>query len=331
MSLFGRKKNGGGGDGGKTRVFFCTDVHGSTVCFKKFINASSFYGADVLILGGDVTGKMVVPIARQTDGSYLTSFAGEEHRFSGEDEVRAFVKRTTNMGFYPKVMDEEEFRSIHASQDAQDALFSQLIRERLEEWIAYADEKLAGTGARVFAAPGNDDLFEVDELLEQSESIELLEMRVRRISDDHEIVTSGWSNKTPWNTEREATEEELADRLRGMLDQVQDMERCIFNLHVPPYDSKIDICPKLDDELRVVYSMGNPVMAPAGSTAVRQAVERHQPLLGLHGHIHEGRGEAQIGRTLCLNPGSVYSEGVLNGVLLTLEDGRVRDHQFTQG
>ena len=330
MSLFGKKKNGGG-DKARTRIFFCTDVHGSTVCFKKFINASDFYGAEILILGGDVTGKMVVPIARQGDSSYLTSFAGEDMRFSGEDEVRDFVRRSTNMGFYPKVMDEDEFQTIRSSQEAQDELFRTLMRERLEEWVEYADGKLDGTGVRAFAAPGNDDLFDVDQVLAASEHIELLEMRVLRLSDDHEIVTSGWSNKTPWNTEREATEDELAERLQGMLDQVQDMERCIFNLHVPPYNSKIDVCPKLDGDLKVVYSMGNPVMAPAGSTAVREAVERNQPMLGLHGHIHEGRGEAQIGRTLCLNPGSVYSEGILNGALITLQAGQVKDHQFTQG
>ena len=123
----------------------------------------------------------------------------------------------------------------------------------------------------------------------------------------------------------------MATRLSSMLDQVQDMERCIFNIHVPPNNSKIDICPKLDENMKVVYDMGNPVMAPAGSTAVREAIERHQPLMGLHGHIHEGRGETKIGRTLCLNPGSVYSEGVLNGLLVTLADGRVKDYQFTQG
>jgi len=87
----------------------------------------------------------------------------------------------------------------------------------------------------------------------------------------------------------------------------------------------------IDADMKVVYDMGNPVMAAAGSTAVRDAIERLQPLVGLHGHIHEGRGETKIGRTLCLNPGSVYSEGVLNGLLLTLADGQVKDYQFTQG
>jgi uncharacterized protein len=325
---FGRKKRSSTQG---TRVFFCTDLHGSDVCFKKFVNAADFYGTQILIMGGDVTGKMVVPIALQPSGTYLTSFAGEDLEFTSTDDVAAFKKQLANMGFYPATMDEEEFRAIRASQDEQDRLFRELLRSRLEQWIAYVDDKLRGTGVQVFAAPGNDDFFEVDDLLGASETIELLEMKVHRLTEEHEIITSGWTNPTPWNTERECSEEELAARLESMFEQVEDMERCIFNIHVPPNNSKIDICPKLDENMKVVYDMGNPVMAPAGSTAVREAIERLQPLVGLHGHIHEGRGEAKIGRTICLNPGSVYSEGVLNGLLLTLAGGQVKDYQFTQG
>ncbi len=314
-----------------TRVFFCTDIHGSNVCFKKFVHAADFYGTQILILGGDVTGKMVVPIAEQSSGVYLTSFAGENLEFTSEQEVTAFKKQLGNMGFYPATMGEEDFRTIKASQEEQDRLFKELIRRRLEEWIEYADEKLGETEVKVFAAPGNDDFFEVDEMLSASNTIELLEMKVHRLTPEHEIITSGWTNPTPWNTERECSEEELAARLESMFERVEDMEHCIFNIHVPPNNSKIDICPKLDGNMKVVYDMGNPVMAPAGSTAVREAIERLQPLVGLHGHIHEGRGETKIGRTLCLNPGSVYSEGVLNGLLLTLADGQVKDYQFTQG
>lgn len=328
---FLRKKAAGSSNGGGTRIFFCTDVHGSDVCFKKFINAANFYGTQILILGGDVTGKMVVPIAKQPSGAFLTTFAGENLEFTTDTEVADFAKQLRNMGFYPKAMDEEEFRNIKASQEEQDRLFRELIRERLAQWIDYADGKLNGSGVRVFAAPGNDDFFEVDEMLESSETIELLEMKVYQLTDEHEIITSGWTNPTPWNTERECSEEELAKRLESMFEQVKDMENCIFNIHVPPNNSKIDICPKLDENMRVVYDMGNPVMAPAGSTAVREAIERLQPLMGLHGHIHEGRGETKIGRTICLNPGSVYSEGVLNGVLVTLAGGQVKDYQFTQG
>jgi Icc-related predicted phosphoesterase len=314
-----------------TRVFFCTDLHGSDVCFKKFVNAADFYGTEILIMGGDVTGKMVVPIAEQSSGTYLTSFAGKDLEFTSTDEVTAFKKQLGNMGFYPATMDEEEFRAIKASQNEQDRLFKELIRRRLEQWLEYVADKLSGTGVRVFAAPGNDDFFDVDELLEASDTIELLEMKVHRLTDEHEIITSGWTNPTPWNTERECSEEELAIRLESMFGQVEDMERCIFNIHVPPNNSNIDICPKLDADMKVVYDMGNPVMAAAGSVAVREAIERLQPLVGLHGHIHEGRGETKIGRTLCLNPGSVYSEGLLNGLLLTLAEGDVKDYQFTQG
>jgi Icc-related predicted phosphoesterase len=316
---------------GTTKIFFCTDIHGSNVCFKKFINAAEFYGSQILILGGDVTGKMVVPIARQSSGPFLTTFAGQDIQFTSEEEVTNFAKRTSNMGFYPKVMSEDEFQEIKASPQAQEELFRQLIRGRLEEWLSYAEDKLAGTEVQVFAAPGNDDFFEVDDILEASDRISLLEMQVHELTEHHEIITTGWTNYTPWNTERECSEEELEDRLRMMVEKVADVERCIFNIHCPPHNSKIDVCPKLDDELRVVYEMGNPIMAPAGSTAVRKLIEEMRPLLGLHGHIHEGRGEVRIGRTLCLNPGSVYSEGVLNGVLVTLSDTGVVDYQFTQG
>jgi Icc-related predicted phosphoesterase len=325
---FGRKKRSSTVG---TRVFFCTDLHGSDVCFKKFVNAADFYGTQILIMGGDVTGKMVVPIVKQPSGVYLTTFAGDELEFTSDEEVATFKKQVGNMGFYPASMTEDEFQAIKASQEEQDRLFREHIKARIEQWLEYAENKLKGTGVQVFAAPGNDDFFEVDEMLSTSSTIELLEMKVHRLTDEHEIITSGWTNPTPWNTERECSEEELATRLSSMLNQVQDMERCIFNIHVPPNNSKIDICPKLDENMKVVYDMGNPVMAPAGSTAVRELIEQHQPLMGLHGHIHEGRGETKIGRTLCLNPGSVYSEGVLNGLLVTLADGQVKDYQFTQG
>lgn len=325
--MFRRKKK----DPDSTVIFFCTDIHGSDVCFKKFVNAADFYGTDILILGGDVTGKMVVPIARQFDGRYLTTFAGRDMKFDSEEELAAFVKRSRNMGFYPKVMTEAEFRALKDSPAGQDQLFRDLINERLREWMSYAEDKLSGKEVQVFAAPGNDDFFEVDEILAASGIVTMLEQQVFQLTDDHEILTTGWTNPTPWNTERECSEEELEDRLSPMIDKVENMERCIFNIHVPPYNTKIDVCPKLDENMRVVYEMGNPVHAPVGSIAVRKSIEEHQPMLGLHGHIHEGRGEARLGRTLCLNPGSVYSEGILNGVLVTIGKEGVSDFQFTQG
>jgi uncharacterized protein len=314
---------------GELAIFFATDLHGSNVCFKKFVNAGKFYGASVLILGGDVTGKMMVPIARQKDGSYLASSAGKELRLEGE-EAAALEQQVSDMGFYPKVMSEEEFQGLRDDPEGQEALFHELIRERLEEWIEYARPRLAEQGVKCFAAPGNDDAFFIDELFADSDAIELLEGRVVDV-DGIEMLTTGWSNETPWKTERETSESELRTMIMEMIDRLERPENAIFNIHVPPHATALDQCPKLDENLRPVSSGGNPVMTSAGSTAVRELIEAHQPLLGLHGHIHEGRGIARIDRTVCVNPGSNYSEGVLNGSLIRLRQGEVRDVHLTQG
>ena len=311
-------------------IFFATDVHGSNICFKKFVNAAKFYGANVLILGGDVTGKMVVPIAEQSDGQHLASFAGKDVRLESPKAVEDFERRMADMGFYPKVMSEPEFQELRASPDEQEGLFRKLIEQRLAEWSEYARPRLAAQAVKCFAAPGNDDAFWVDELLAATGAIELLEGRVIAL-DGVEMLTTGWSNETPWNTERECSETELRERILPMIEQLANPARAIFNIHVPPYKTVLDQCPELDEELRPVHRGGNPVMTSAGSTAVRELIEEYQPVLGLHGHIHEGRGVAKLGRTVCVNPGSNYSEGVLNGSLIRLSDGGVRDVQLTQG
>jgi len=61
-------------------------------------------------------------------------------------------------------------------------------------------------------------------------------------------------------------------------------------------------------------------MEPVGSTAVRELIEEYQPPLSLHGHIHESRGKTRIGETIAINPGSVYSEGSLQGAVIDLAD-----------
>jgi uncharacterized protein len=323
--MFGKRDRGG-----ERTVFFATDLHGSNLCFKKFVNAAKFYGANVLILGGDVTGKMVVPIARQSDGSHLTSFAGKDVRLGREDEVVEFERRIADMGFYPQTMSEAEFQELKGSAEKQAELFRTLTAQRLEEWIEFARPRLAAEEVKCFAAPGNDDGFFVDDILSASGVVELLEGQIVQL-DGFEMLTTGWSNKTPWQTERECSEDELKRRILAMVGQLETPEKGVFNIHVPPYKTTLDQCPELDEELRPVHKAGNPVMTSAGSTAVRELIETFQPALGLHGHIHEGRGVARIGRTVCVNPGSNYSEGVLNGSLIRIKDGQVRDVQLTQG
>lgn len=316
--------------GPQTRIFFASDLHGSNVCFKKFINAAKFYGADVLVLGGDMTGKAVLPICKQGDGSHLAHRSGETVRLASVEEVADYERRVSNMGFYPRQMSEDEFQALAADPARRQDLFKHLVCERVGQWCEYAGERLKGSGVALLTAPGNDDFFEMDGVLNDSPYIDYYDREVTDLRG-YEVLHCGGSNPTPWNTEREYPEEEYARRFAELAPKVKDMRRCIFNVHVPPHGTVLDQCPKLDANLQVVFEMGNPVQMHAGSTAVLAAITEYQPLLGLHGHIHEGRGRIDIGQSVCVNPGSVYPEGILQGVLVTLQGSEVRAVQLTQG
>ena len=145
------------------------------------------------------------------------------------------------------------------------------------------------------------------------------------------MVTTGYSNPTPWHTERELTEDQLGALLRKLAEQVHDPENLIAAIHPPPYASELDSAPALDDNLRMKADAGGVTMASVGSTAVRDFIEEVQPLVGLHGHVHEARAMVKIGRTLCVNPGSEYADGVLSGSILELGRGQVISHQFVSG
>ncbi len=328
--MFWKSKNKSGGGGEKVVIFFASDLHGSTVCFKKFVNAVQFYGANVLVMGGDMTGKAVMPICEQADGTFLAFQAGSTTKLTTKEEVDQFVKRTGDMGFYPTVISENEFKRLSGDEHMRHELFKKLVVERVREWCAIAEQKLAGKGVPLITSPGNDDFFEIDDVLRASPSVDFHEMEVSDVKG-YEMMHVGGSNKTPWDTEREYTEEQYTERFAALLPKIKDMQRCIFNVHVPPHGTILDQCPKLDDKLQVVFEMGNPVQMHAGSTALYKAIEQQQPLLGLHGHIHEGRGQIKIGKTICVNPGSVYPEGLLQGVLVTLQGGEVKSVHMTQG
>jgi uncharacterized protein len=327
--MFWKKEAAGAGDE-KMVIFFASDLHGSNVCFKKLVNATQFYGANVLIMGGDMTGKAVMPIAEQSDGTHLAFLSGSTTRLTNKAEVDEFIKRTSDQGFYPTVMSETEYQRLRDDEHMRHELFKKLVVERVREWCAYAAQKLDGKGIPLITAPGNDDFFEIDEVLRASPHVDFHEMEVTELRG-YEFLHCGGSNRTPWDTEREYTEEEYEARFAQLLPNVKNMGRCIFNVHVPPHGTVLDQCPKLDEKLQHVYEMGNPVQMHAGSTTLYKTIEKHQPLLGLHGHIHEGRGNIKIGRTICVNPGSVYPEGLLQGVLVTLVAGEIKSVHLTQG
>ena len=315
----------------EVKIFFASDLHGSNVCFKKFINGAQFYGADVLVLGGDLTGKAVIPIAEQPDGSFIGFQHGESVKIRDECELDEFVKRQGNMGFYPTVMSESEYQRLKADAGAQVTLFKKLVLERVREWANIAAQKLKGTDIPLVALPGNDDFREVDEILAQAPHFDFHEMEVCKFKGGYQMLYCGGSTPTPWDTEREYTEEQYVSRFAELLPQVADMSRCIFNVHVPPFGTALDRCPKLDENLQVVYEMGLPVQTHAGCQTLLEVIKEHQPLLGLHGHVHEGRAKINIGKTICINPGSVYPEGILQGAMITLRGPEVAQASLSQG
>ena len=298
----------------------------------KFLNSAKFYQADVLILGGDITGKMIVPIVHQPDGTAVADFLGTQQVMKTPTEVQALEKNIRNSGYYPYSSTPEEVEKLQADKQLVNELFSKVMAQGVKRWVGIAEERLKGSKAKCFISPGNDDRFDVDAALRESSVVIYPEEKVVSIDDNHEMISSGWANITPWNSPREVPEEELIKKFGPMVDKVQHMENAIFNLHVPPYNTPLDLAPELDATLKPVVKGGGGIsMIHVGSTTVRQMIEQHKPLLGLHGHIHESRGFVKIGRTLCINPGSEYGEGILRGAVINLDQKGVKSYILTQG
>jgi Icc-related predicted phosphoesterase len=314
----------------KTRVYFATDVHGSSKCFRKFVNGAKVYGAHVAVLGGDVAGKALQTIVRGPDGRWHVDFIGSSYAVEDGPDLEALEKLIADHGYYPYRAAEGELAARKAD-GTLDGLFRDLMARRLEEWLTLADERLRPAGIRLFMMLGNDDPPELADLLEQAPWGEHAEGRVVALDDDHEMLSWGYSNVTPWHSFREQTEDELAASLASLEALVADPSRLIVNAHVPPHGTGLDDAPVLDETLKVVQVMGQVKFGPVGSPAVRSFLERVQPLVGLHGHIHEATGIRRLGRTIAINPGSDYATGTLLGALVSLERGKVTAHQLVRG
>jgi uncharacterized protein len=313
------------------RIFFATDVHGSEACFRKFLNAREPFEINDLILGGDIAGKYLVPVTRGTSGSFSLRYG--DTAYTGEDkgELKRILRLIRDHGDYPYVASADDIAELSVDS-VRDAVFRRCVYQVASEWAELAEGRLRGSGTRCFVAPGNDDFLEIDGALRGGSNVIFAENECLELTEAHEMITTGYSNRTPWKTERELDEPALGARIERMFAKVRNPTGLVAVLHAPPYNSSIDQAPELDEELRPTVKIGGGVlMAPVGSTAVRAFIEQRQPLIGLHGHVHEGLGSEKIGRTLCLNPGSEYSSGVLSGAIAELEDEHVRSFQFISG
>jgi Icc-related predicted phosphoesterase len=297
------------------------------MCWRKFLNAAKFYDADVLICGGDMTGKAIVPIVEE-DGHFTFTMGGQTQTV-GSDQVGDVEGQVRRKGYYPLRMSVERLHELDQHPDKRAETFQQVMLEGVQRWMEMARDKLTGSGVRIFVCPGNDDEMEVDDVVRKSEMVQLGEGQLLEI-DGFSMISTGWSNHTPWNTHREETEEQLGERIEAMAKQITDPSRAIFNLHCPPYKSGLDEAPAIDADLKLLH--GGRALRPVGSTAVRQAIEKHQPLLSLHGHIHESKGAVKLGKTLSINPGSSYEEGMLMGAIIQLDPKKgIKSYQLVNG
>jgi Icc-related predicted phosphoesterase len=311
------------------RCFFATDIHGSERCFRKFLAAARVYDADALILGGDIAGKAIVPMKRTADGRIALSYDDKSMVLS-EDEAEPTLARMKDAGLYPRFCEEEEFARLGAEEQYRESVFDEVIREQAAGWCVLAAERLADS-VRLVITPGNDDPFVIDEVLRQAQNVECPERELLQLGPIT-LASLGNTNHTPWHTPREYTEEQLTEQIEQMLAPAQPGAKLVFNFHCPPKGSGLDTAAKLDETLKPVVVGGHAEQIAAGSEAVLQAIDRHAPVVGLHGHIHESAGAWRRNGTVCLNPGSEYGSGTLKGALVLFDaSGDYKTHVLTTG
>lgn len=316
---------------GMFRILYASDFHGSEAFFRKFLGAALQYKADALIVGGDITGKAMVPVIHQGGGRYEAYLFGRREAPATPEALAKLTQTIGNVGFYPIVLEQDEAAALEADPSAMARRFEQEMINRLRRWMTLAEETIGPRGLHLYFMPGNDDVFAVDPALEGYEHIHNPDGRRFWLNDNHELVGLSYANMTPWHCARDVDEDVLRQRLADLASLLEAPERAVMAIHVPPYDSGLDVCPELDENLQIVHRGGQVLMKPVGSTAVRQAIEKVQPLLSLHGHIHEAPGHTRIGRTLCINAGSEYAEGILKAAIINLERDRVKGHVLISG
>ncbi|HEY6275111.1 MAG TPA: hypothetical protein VIX86_02150 [Streptosporangiaceae bacterium] len=312
------------------RIVFATDIHGSEQCYRKFLNSARIYGADVMILGGDITGKVLVPIVERS-GTWTAFVAGKETTAETAEELRQLRQLIRLSGQYAITVAPDEKAALDANEELRHQAFRGAMLGTVSDWVELAAERLEPQRIPMIIMPGNDDWRDVEDALDKAEYVTSAEGRTITLPDDYTLVSYGYSNKTPWDSPRELDDETLGLRLRELVEPLADTSRVIYNFHVPPFASSLDQAPALSADFQPRSKGGQVEMTDAGSRAVREIIETTQPMLGLFGHIHESKGMEKLGRTVCINPGSEYGTGMLKLALLDLRKDKVRSWQLITG
>ncbi len=316
-----------------TRILYASDFHGSEACYRKFLSAALQYQANVLVTGGDLTGKAMIPIVHQGGGKYQGYLFGRKEEPSTPDELEKFKQTISNVGFYPIVLEPDEAEELEADPKKMSARFEHEMLLRTRQWLDLYVEKLGDKNIPLYFLPGNDDLFSIDDVIAEYQDRNVFNPDGRHfwLDEHHELVGMANANMTPWKCNRDTEEPELEQKLEALAAMLEKPHQAVMVLHVPPYNSGLDVCPELDENLQIVARGGQVLMKPVGSQAVRKIIEKVQPLLTLHGHIHEAAGHTRIGNTLAINAGSEYAEGIMKAAIINLEPTRIKGHVLISG
>jgi|Deesub1362B_J571_1020462.scaffolds.fasta_scaffold00005_461 hypothetical protein len=326
LSFLGRKKKS---EKKGIRILYTTDLHGAEIVWRKSLSAAKIYNVDALIVGGDITGKMLIPIVKVGEGKYEYYFMKKIHHIT-QSELQKVIDEIYNMGYYPYVTNEDEYRELAENKDKLDEVFLQVMKDTLVRWLDLANDRLPDN-IQLIVTMGNDDRLELDEVLVNHPRAEYSEGRVIYIKDKYEFFGCSWVNPTPWDSPREESEEELYKRLNKYWSMIKDPRRTVLEIHAPPFQSTIDEAPLLDENFNPVVRSGRVVKIPVGSKAVKKFIKEKQPLLVLSGHIHESPGSVKIGKTWVVNPGSEYSEAIFKGFLIDIDDTEIKAMNRIEG
>src|SRR5437762_5718507 len=312
-------------------MFFVSDLHGSEVCFRKFLSSVSAYQPDRLVYGWAIPGKVLGPIF-DDGGSYHWYPNGENLVRFLASELPRVQRAIADQGRYSVTVSPERWDELQGRPRELEELTLRLGRERVRSWLKLIDERLAPRKIPIVMNVGNDDTDDVLDLLRREGPSNLIvpEGNVVR-AGPFEIFGCGYANMTPWHCARDLEEADLQKVLDRTVGLIGNPKHTILDIHAPPLGTSLDLAPQLDAHLKPKTVGGQILLEHVGSSSVRRVVEDVQPALGLFGHIHESRAMDAIGQTPIVNPGSAYFSGHLQGVLLDLRGGELASHLFVTG
>lgn len=315
------------------KLLFASDLHGSNVCFQKFLVESRDRAVDFAIIGGDVTGKSLVYIHRTGTDTYQTEFLERKREVHTGEELLDLERDIADTGQYSLRIEQHNRRFLSLEGNAQKALALELSKARLRSWLWWAKEEFAKSNTQLIWICGNDDPWEIDCFVSETGVAKNPEEKPFQ-NGGYTFVGESGTNEGPWKCPRDMDEHTLRRRIEGRISSagITDFTQAIFVFHAPPKGSQLDDAPALEDDEddlpRVKTSAAQILTDDAGSQGVRDVIEEFKPMISLHGHIHESPGFAKIGRTLCCNPGSHFGSGVMRAVFLECDGSKVVSKQL---